>query len=217
MSEPNKSYVYLIRNVIENKIYIGASKGGKTKPYWGSSKYLNKDIAKYGLENFKKTILNTYDTLQDAYNTEDVLVDENFVSSPHTYNKMPSKHQRSFTSETASFAGKTAWDNMSDERKFETRSKAGKIGGKKLKGKTKSLEHKQNLSKSLKGRVINDEWKNKMKEAQKERWSKTLSDPNYVHTSKGRCWINKNGNTKMITKNELPTYLSDGWSKGRKV
>lgn len=80
------AYIYLITNLIDNRIYVGKkqinftkkkklSKKAKQLPenkgkrvtkiitdggydkYWGSSAELKADIAKHGLENFKKEIL----------------------------------------------------------------------------------------------------------------------------------------------------------------
>tara|TARA_Y100000592_G_scaffold30752_1_gene49042 strand:- start:12800 stop:13474 length:675 start_codon:yes stop_codon:yes gene_type:complete len=220
--EPKKAYIYLIRNKLTNMIYIGASKGGKKKPYWSNSKYVKADIKKLGLDNFEKTILNTYSTLEEAYEAEGRLVDETFVEQSYTYNKMPAAYQKGFTAKTGKFAveaRKSKEKNNEDFRKHmqTSRSNAGKKGGAANAGKSKSSAHKENLSKALKGRVIDDEWKNKMKEAQKQRWLKQKNDPTFTPKAKGKCWINKNGETKMIYPNELPTYLNDGWSKGRKV
>ncbi len=221
ISEPNKPYIYLIRNKLNNMIYIGASAGNKKKTYWSSSKYVKNDIKKYGIENFEKIILNTFDTMEDAYAAESRLVDEKFVAQQYTYNKMPAKFQKGFTSQTGSYAGKTAQDNLSlnEERAFEIRSNAGKIGGKKNKDKQKSEQHKENLSKIRKDKNdwLTDEWRNNLGLSFKSRWEKLKLDINYVNHIKGRKWINKNGESKMVNLNELHDYLNDGWSYGRKV
>jgi hypothetical protein len=35
--------------------------------------------------------------------------------------------------------------------------------------------------------------------------------------SYGTCWITKDGTNKKIKKEELETFLSQGWEKGRKI
>jgi len=222
--EPKNSYTYLIRNKLSNMIYIGASIGGKDKTYWGSSKVLDKEIEKYGVKNFEKTILCEYNTLNEAYAAEDVLVDEDFVAASFTYNQMPAKHQRGYTSETGRISAQIRMKKENENPHFrehmqESRSKAGKIGGKKNKGKAKSDNHKSQLSKARKGKSdwLTDEWRDNMSKASRKRWDALKSDPTYTHHSAGRCWINKNKETKMIAKSELQAYILLGWSKGRKV
>ncbi len=231
--EPNKPYIYLIRNKKNNMIYIGASMGNKKKTYWSSSEYVKKDIEKYGIENFEKIILNTFDTMENAYEAEARLVDEKFVASEYTYNKMPAKFQKSFTSETAKYAsdlgsskgGQACYERglgifgMTTEDKFIANSNAGKIGGKRNKGKKKSKEHRKNLSKIRKGNNdwLTQEWRDNMGLGQIKRWEETKSDPEYVNHIKNRKWINKDGESKMVTQIELLDYLNDGWSYGRKV
>lgn len=50
-------YIYLITNLLNNKQYVGSKMCDcekSNKIYMGSSKYLNKDIELFGLENFHK-------------------------------------------------------------------------------------------------------------------------------------------------------------------
>jgi hypothetical protein len=52
-------YVYIIENLINNRKYIGQHKysGLNDKKYMGSGKILRLAIEKYGIENFKKTVI----------------------------------------------------------------------------------------------------------------------------------------------------------------
>lgn len=52
----NRGYIYLTRNNINYKYYVG-SHNGKCNYYYGSGIALKKAIKKYGKENFTKTIV----------------------------------------------------------------------------------------------------------------------------------------------------------------
>lgn len=80
------------------------------------------------------------------------------------------------------------------------------------KGTKLSEETKLKISKSNKGktRIFSDETKQKMSVAQKNR--KTIPP-----SRKNCCWIFKENVNKSIDKNDLNSYLSNGWIKGRKL
>ena len=88
-------YVYLLyREDIKERtksnkpsIYVGVRKSKKEPDedlYFSSSKYIQKAI-KEGV-NFKKIILNTFNTREEALLYEKIIVDTTWIHSPHTYN-----------------------------------------------------------------------------------------------------------------------------------
>jgi len=87
-------YVYKITNLTNNKYYIGVhslqrSKGKEpiNNGYWGSGIYIKKAIKKEGKKNFKKEILKTFSTREEALEEEKRLVTIKEVNDPNCYNK----------------------------------------------------------------------------------------------------------------------------------
>ena len=106
---------------------------------------------------------------------------------------------------------------------------AGKLGGQKLKGKSKSLAHRKHISENHSGgpqvgHITSNATKDKMRKAHLGKsayWNIGLIRSNDVRLKisesiKGRIWINKSGNSKMIDKNEYLEYKNIGWKLGRK-
>lgn len=83
-----KYYVYKTTNLINGKIYIGqhASIDIGNDQYIGSGDIIKKAIRKYGHKNFKREILFSFDSLDEAYAKEKDIVTEEFLDREDTYN-----------------------------------------------------------------------------------------------------------------------------------
>lgn len=67
--------IYKIENLLNGKYYIGQHQTTNVfDDYDGSGKYLHRAYKKYGIENFKKTILFDFDNFDDMNNKEKELV-----------------------------------------------------------------------------------------------------------------------------------------------
>ena len=97
-----KYIVYCTTNLVNNKIYIGVHQTENPDKFDGyigcgvkitmSSTYMNPKtsfqyaVKKYGVKNFKRTILFIYDNAKDAYNKEKEIVNEDFIKLETNYN-----------------------------------------------------------------------------------------------------------------------------------
>jgi DNA-directed RNA polymerase specialized sigma24 family protein len=78
-------HIYQTTNQINHKYYIGVTNGNKPN-YLGSGTALIKAIKEHGRHNFKREILETYDTEAEAFKREAEIVNEAFVKDRNTYN-----------------------------------------------------------------------------------------------------------------------------------
>jgi hypothetical protein len=80
-------YVYKTTNIINKKYYIGAhSTNNLNDGYLGSGEILKQSIEKHGKENFTKEILSFFNTRQEAFDYEQILVTESLVDDDICYN-----------------------------------------------------------------------------------------------------------------------------------
>lgn len=95
-------YTYRIDNLINGKYYIGKhSSESLDDDYMGSGPLIKAAITKYGIENFKKTILKTFSTSEEAFEHEAQIVTLAEVKDPMCYNIQPGGKggQKRFTDE----------------------------------------------------------------------------------------------------------------------
>lgn len=176
--------------------------------YIGSGKRLRKSVRKHGIENHKKEILEFFESRELLIEAEKVaitpemLVGENcmnlmgggkggFISDEHYINlkKLASEYQ------------KEKWLNAEFVSDFKEKSiialkqrhKLGKQPIPNWSGKKHSDETKKLMSEKKKGIGVGE-----------------------TNSQFGTCWITKDGVNKKIKKEELDTYLNEGWVKGRK-
>ena len=77
--------VYRTENKVNGKFYYGVHNGTNDN-YLGSGKLLKWAISKYGRENFIRRTIKEFDTADEAYAFERLLVDSDFVNRDDCYN-----------------------------------------------------------------------------------------------------------------------------------
>lgn len=152
------NYVYLIRNNINKKFYIGKhSTNNLDDGYMGSGRLIKQAIKKYGKENFSKQILCFCDTAEDALLVEEFLVTPYLISRDDCYN-----------ANIGGKGGSVKGRKRSDETKQRiSNSLKGNTYGRGLKGKAKSEEHRRKISEANIRRFSTEEGRKKASECQK--------------------------------------------------
>lgn len=172
------NYVYLIENTVNKKTYIGVHKTDTLEDgYMGSGSALLNAQKKYGIENFKKEIIEFFDTYQKALAMEKFLVNLKYVKDPNTYNLR---------------IGGNHWEGGS-ETLFERMSSAQKMRFKSEDERKKCSEIMKNLWNSDEHRRVMDRvFKNPERSAKisknRSKWAKDNPEANRALMDK----INKN-------------------------
>ena len=79
--------LYQVTNNLNGKIYVGVHKTKSLDDgYMGSGKVINAAIAKYGVENFTRVILEQFENSTAMFAREKEVVTEEFLARPDTYN-----------------------------------------------------------------------------------------------------------------------------------
>lgn len=178
--------VYRTENTINGKFYYGVH-NGSNKSYLGSGKALQSAIAKYGKENFIRRTIMELNSQDEAYELEELIVDDLLLADPNCYNLIKGGrggHVEGYTQTpwnkgiprteetkrklSEANKGKTPWmKGKTHSESAKNRMSEANKGNKHWVGKTHSEESKAKMSKARLGRVISDEWKDNISKATK--------------------------------------------------
>ncbi|UYM28811.1 putative endonuclease [Serratia phage vB_SspM_LC53] len=81
------NFVYITKNLINGKKYIGKhSTNNLFDGYYGTGELIKKAVKKYGIENFETSIIKFFDSEDEAYAYEELIVDEELIANSLYYN-----------------------------------------------------------------------------------------------------------------------------------
>ena len=208
-------YVYCIENLINGKVYVGKhSTSNLDDEYMGSGTLLNRAIKKHGVENFRKHILETFQTSEEALEFEKQLVTEELVADDNTYN--------------LTVGGFGSWSHATKEQLSEWGKRAiGNLLEKVWSNSDFRQRHSERISKRNKqyhatgkfhhvdwtGRHHSEETRQRMRISHANIDISGTKNPMY-----GRAWIHNDvlKQSRLVKIEELNVFLEQGWSKGRK-
>jgi hypothetical protein len=208
-------YLYKTTCLITGRWYIGMhSTCNLEDGYMGSGKRLRYSIRKYGKENHIKEILEFFESRELLIEAEKKAITEDMITDNDCMN-LKSGGTGGFSSEEHrikfSMCGNKAFKyKMLNDIDFKNRfSEIKKVDTKKriLNGNIKFWKDNYNWC----GKKHSDKTKEKMSEAKK---NACFGEKNSQY---GTCWITKDSINKKIKKEDLETYLNDGWLKGKTV
>ena len=213
-------YLYKITNLVNDKYYVGVHKTKNLNDgYMGSGKIIRQAIQKYGIDNFKKEILEFFNDSESMLKKEKEIITENFLSQEKVYNlrrggaggfDFITKNKLNLTPESL-------------RKRAEAIKLSHKLNPREYIGKKHSEETKQHLSEKRKsfyengGEHPKGMLNKKHKEETKAHVSMVLREKGSMigkkgldHPVGGTKWYN-NG-VKHLRSNEYP---GEGWIEGR--
>jgi hypothetical protein len=166
-------YVYLTTNLINGHQYVG-DRSYKINPkednYIGSGILFNKKKKEYGEKNFKKIILEQFETRLEAFNAQEKYIKQFNTLVPNGYNISPS----------GGFGFKGGHHSKESILKISINSKG------KNKGKKHSEEQNKNFSECMKGRKQSEESNKKRSESLKRKPKSEEHKNNLKGKNKGK-------------------------------
>lgn len=220
------NYLYKITNLINNKIYIGVHKTDNIDDgYMGSGKIIKSAIKKYGIENFKKDILEIFDTYDAALLKEAEIVTDEFLLRTDVYNLrrggtggfdyINANNLQGFKLFPA--LAKQQYihiQNLSPEQRSKRSSNGGKVSSK-LHMTRKTGIYDLTLNPIYRLLMNSDEAIEKKKNTFKDIKHQQGTNNSQFNT----CWVYnlELKCNKKIKKSELEKYISESWKKGRVI
>lgn len=230
------NYLYVITNIINNKIYVGVHRTDCLNDgYMGSGKLIKRAIEKYGKENFKMEIISFFKTYLEALDAEKTIVTEEFIEKDNVYNlkeggfgncKWSSEAIKNFSElakerySNEDFVEKMkiqCWENTNRNKKIsESQKKWIETNPEKHKQKmekiNKNPEKIKKTAESHRGMTRSDSAKSNIKNGILEQISR---NPDEAGKCRGRGMIYiYNPKSNIIKRIDKDSKIPDGWVRG---
>ena len=211
-AEKKIHYLYKTTCIITSRWYIGLhSTNNMDDGYMGSGKRLRYSIRKYGVDNHKKEILEFFETRELLVEAEIKAITTDMITDTDCMNIVDGGG--GFTSEYA----KICAIKSNEKQRFLRENNQEWVDNHKLKT---SLGLKKAYDTGKREKKTPFDWTGKKhSEVTKELLSELKRGTGIGENNSqyGTCWITKDGTNKKIKKEDIETYLNEGWVKGKKV
>jgi len=217
MSRKEKKYhfIYKTTNLLSGKYYIGMhSTDNLEDGYLGSGNRIRLAVRKHGKENFKREILEYCETREELGKREEDIVNLDEIAKVECMNLIVGGVISGFMDEEhmikCSVAGQKAFrekfnNDLNYKKEILVKMSLGAIKAM-SEGKMKPWSETYDWT----GKNHSDETKHKISESMKGKNAGTLN------SQYGSCWITKDGTNKKIKKEDLDSFINNGWVRGRK-
>ena len=203
-------YLYKTTCLVTGRYYIGMhSTYNLDDGYMGSGKRLRYSIRKYGIDNHKKEILEFFESRELLIEAEKKAITEEMITDNNCMNIM-SGGTGGFISVEQQRHRSICANQKHNEKLINDLEYRKKWLDKKIKSQILAYDEGRREKKyfyNWNGKQHSEETKSKLKK------TKNIGETNSQY---GTCWITKDALNKKIKKEDLNSFISDGWIKGRK-
>ena len=203
-------FIYKTTNLLSGRYYIGMhSTDNLEDQYLGSGTYLKRSINKHGKENHSIEILEFVNSREELVAREIEIVSLQEIAKKECMN-LKVGGEGGFSREVQRLGNVAAKERKDWLRENDEEWRA-KVKLNMSKGMVRYYANSPKREGPFAGKSHSSATIQKMKEVKKG-YGKGEENSQY-----GTCWIMKDGVNIRIKKDELNSFLSQGWSKGRKL
>jgi hypothetical protein len=216
------NYLYQITNLINNKIYVGIHKTANIDDgYMGSGKIIKSAIEKYGIENFRKDILEFFDTYDLALSKESEIVTDEFLLREDVYNLRKGGSGGFDYINRADLSGATEHGRLGGIKTKEVLENNPGKKEKRLSKFRKYLTKDHSDGNRRHTNFGNAPWTDKARflaqsvesiQKRKDTYRTIGHQQGMSNSQFGKYWITNGTNSKKIRKDDP---IPEGWKKGR--